>query len=136
MIKKLLSFLGALVGLLVVVFAVQLVASETGEVVVLRTSDEAGAEKLTRLWVVDHQGAQYLRAGAGESSWYLALLANPEVHVERRGVDGSYTAVPAPEEREAVNSLMGAKYGWRESFIGVLVGGRASAMPIRLDPAG
>lgn len=49
-----------LIWLIVLLFAglmlVQMVASETGEVVVLATRGEAEEAEETRLWVVDYEG--------------------------------------------------------------------------------
>ena len=50
--------LGSVVGLVVLVFVLQLVASERVEVVELHTLDEQGEEVITQLWVVDHSGYQ------------------------------------------------------------------------------
>ena len=50
--------LGSVVGLVVLVFVLQLVASERVEVVELHTLDEQGEEVITRLWIVDHLGYQ------------------------------------------------------------------------------
>ena len=48
--------LGSVGGLVVLVFVLQLVASERVEVVELHTLDEQGEEVITRLWVVDDSG--------------------------------------------------------------------------------
>ena len=134
--KKLLACV-VLVAVAVVMLVVQMLAGESGEVVVLHTfgsADAGGTAQETRLWVVDHDGSQYLRAGAQMSGWYQSLLANPAVEVQREGVSHTYTAVPAVGQRARINDLMQAKYGWRESYIGTTLGGRDTAMPIRLDP--
>ena len=51
--------LGLIAGLLFLVVGLELIASESGEVVVLVTTDESGQPHETRLWVVD----EGLRAG-------------------------------------------------------------------------
>jgi len=127
--------LGGILALALAVFVVQGVASETGEVVVLHTLDASGAEKTTRIWVVDHAGQQWLRSGSTESGWYQRLTAEPHVRVERDGATGDYIAAPTPEERQAINAAMRAKYGWRDTLISWMVGGRDSAIPINLQPA-
>ncbi|MBW2268062.1 MAG: hypothetical protein JRH16_05765 [Deltaproteobacteria bacterium] len=131
--KVLLRILGAVLGLLVVLGIAQFVASESGEVVVLTTSDAQGNSHETRVWVVDHEGKAWLRAGAAMQAWYGRLTARPNVEVERNGNRRRYIAVPQPLLRPVVNDLMLEKYGWADRFIGALFG-RDDAIPIRLDP--
>jgi hypothetical protein len=124
----------ALLVLAVGVVALQIIASESAEVVVLHARDADGSSAETRLWLADLDGRPYLRAGAAGSSWFGRLSANPEVEVERDGTRVGYLAVPDPDERAALNAAMRAKYGWREAVISLLVGGREAAIPIRLEP--
>lgn len=124
--------LGGLLALMVLVFVSQMVASETGEVVVLTTSGSEGKSMETRLWVVDLEGSQYLRASEG-SGWYRRLMADPTVELRRGEDSSSYAAVPSPEVRDAVNDLMLEKYAWRDVYISWLMGDRDNAIPIRMD---
>ena len=126
--------MGGLIGLVVLVFGVQWVASESGEVVVLYTLDDDGGEAATRLWVVDHAGHQYLRVGADGSGWYRRLLVEPKVGLERDGERRAYRAELQPELSAKINALMQEKYGWRDSLMAALVGGREGSVPIRLTP--
>ena len=111
----------------------QLAASESGEVVTLTTVSDTGETVRTRLWVVDHDGRQWLRSGQPDSGWHTRLTANSAVAVERRGESAEYRAVPVPDARTDINRLMRAKYGWADAYIDFLfdVG---DALPIRLDP--
>ena len=98
MAKILLLLVALAVGFVLTIF----LASEFGgEVVVLHTHDQAGAERTTSLWVVDRQGFQYLRAGDGGSAWLERLRQKPEVDVERAGETARYQAVPAPVALDA-----------------------------------
>ncbi len=115
------------------VLILQGVASESGEVVVLSTQGSAGEPEETRLWVVDLDGFQYLRAGQADSGWFKRLSSTPRVGVERGDVRMAYDARPEPELRDEVNDLMRAKYGWADEFIGTLFG-RDGATPVRLVP--
>ena len=124
----------SVLALFALVMLLQIVASETGEVVVLTTRD-SGGEAETRLWVIDQDGAQYLRAQPG-SGWYGRLAAAPAVSMERDGVKSAYVAETRPTEGSAVNDAMRAKYGWRDVIIELLLGGRADAVAVRLNPAG
>ena len=127
--------LGSVVGLVVLVFVLQLVASERVEVVELHTLDEQGEEVITRLWIVDHLGYQYLRVGADGSGWFSRIQANGEFEVTRNDRRYKYTAVLREEESERINELMRDKYGWGDSLIEILVGGREASIPIELQLA-
>ena len=127
---RLFIFLALALGLL---FGALQYASESGEVVVLEVPDADGKTLEVRLWVVDHLGAPWLRAGSAESDWFKALEASERVALTRHNIRRQYRLRVLPKERSAINDLMQAKYGWREDFIGKLVGGRATAMPIRLE---
>ena len=115
------------------VLILQGVASESGEVVVLSTQGSGDEPEETRLWVVDLDGFQYLRAGQPESAWLKRLQATSRVGVERGDDRMAYDAVPEPERRDEINALMATKYGWADAFIGKLFG-RADAIPVRLVP--
>jgi hypothetical protein len=133
-LRRIAIIAGLLVGLVVVVLGVSMIASERGgEVVTLRTTDAAGAVRETRIWVVDADGRAWLRAGDPKSGWLSRLGERPEVEVERAGQRASFTAVPQPDERDRINALFRAKYGWADRYIGALFG-RNDATPIRLDP--
>ena len=57
-------------------FGLIMLASESGEVVVLESQDDQGEVQSTRLWVVDHDGSMWLRAGDDQSGWYQRLMNN------------------------------------------------------------
>ncbi len=133
--KKLGLMAAAFMVPVVAFFGLQIVASESGEVVVLHTEDGARGAT-TRLWVVDHQGHQWLRSGGGASSgWYGRLTAAPRVELERGGERRPYRAVVEPAMTGTVNRLMAEKYGWRDRVVGLLAGDRAAAVAVRLVPA-
>jgi hypothetical protein len=132
--KILTWILGVLMGLAVIVFGLQIIASETGEVVVLHT-DDGGEEASTRLWIVDHDGDQWLRSGGGsDSGWYARLMAEPRVELTRDGVRGRYIAAIEPDMSEQVNTLMAQKYRWRDDIVAVLAGSRENGVAVRLTP--
>lgn len=136
MVTVLRILLRVCVALLVVALLVggmEMVAAESGEVVVLRTTDAAGAPRETRLWVVDDGSHAWLRSGREEAGWYQQLAARPEVEVVRGDQTLHVRAVPEVGARERVNGLMRAKYGWADAYIGALFG-RDDTIPIRLDP--
>ena len=132
--KILLRTVVVLTTLAAVVILLQFVASESGEVVVVSTTSSEG-EVSTRLWVVDHDGAQWLRAGAQGAGWFGRMTDNPAIHMQRGDVAADYLAVPTPAAVGRVNDLMREKYGWADSLIDALFGGRENAMAVRLQPS-
>ena len=120
-------------GLGVAFGAISMLASESGEVVVLHTADASGEAHTTRLWVVEHDGAWWLRAGSPDNAWLARLRERPEVEVERRGEARAFTAVPVPEARDPINDLMREKYGLADRWIDWTLG-REDAVPVRLEP--
>lgn len=135
--KLLAWLLGILMVIAVVYFGVQIAASETGEVVVVHTAGIDGTDHATRLWVVEHDGHLWLRAGGGaRSGWFERLQANPRLALERNGVRRTYLANPEPAQAATINALMLEKYGWRDEVVAALAGARDGAVPIRLVPAG
>jgi len=125
-----------LVGLVVLFVVLQVVASETGEVVVVHTLDEAGEPRETRIWVLEDQGRTYIRGGDG--GWTSRVLASPDITVEsggrKRDVRGVFQTDDAVRMR--VNRLFRDKYGWRDSFISMLLGdpAREAAVVIEVVP--
>lgn len=125
-------FLIALIALLAV-GALEMVAAESGEVVVLRTTDDAGVPHETRLWIVEDGSHAWLRSGSPAASWYVLLQERPDVEVVRGEETLLVRAVPEEGARSRINDLMRQKYGWADAYIGALFG-RDDAVPIRLDP--
>ncbi len=136
--KRAVIAIGAVVGFFVLLGLAQLLASESGEVLVLETLDAAGQRHETRIWVVDEASAVWVR-GDPDSGWVQRLLESPEVRAERAGHQASYLAAPDrdPAARDRVNALMREKYGFADRFIAVTIGDRdrEGAIPIRLDPS-
>ncbi len=121
------------VGLLLVAFVgLNVVASETGEVVVLTTRDHEGTHE-TRIWVVEHEGFQWIRSGDSSSGWYQRIRTEPEVFLQRGGQRKAYLAVSLVDQRDVVNDLMRQKYGWADQFIDMMYG-RDNSIPMRLEP--
>ncbi len=124
-----------LLALVVAFLIVQTLASERVEVVELFTVDEKGEEVVTRLWVVDHEGTPYLRAGDGGSGWFGRLQESPEIKVARDNEILSYRAIPDPSKSAIVNQLMQKKYTWGDTFFATVFGSREGSTPIGLHPA-
>ena len=131
--KRIAIALGIVVSLVAALGISQLVASESGEVVVLTTKDAAGNKVQTRVWIVEHDGGVWLRSGQPGSGWHQRIESNPEVDVERGEVSVAYRAEPTPDLRDAINGLMRTKYGWADWYIDALFG-VSDAVPIQLVP--
>ena len=128
------KLLGSVFALLLFVVLLQGVASETGEVVVLTSVDQAiSAPTTTRLWVVDHDGAIWLRGDAA-SGWTQRVLAqSTPVVLERNGVRYEFVAASEPERLALVHQLMREKYGWRDQLISMMAP-REDSVALRLTP--
>ncbi len=123
--------LGGLMGVVLLQQVSQMIASETGEVVIVTTTTADGSTHDTRLWVVDHDGSAWLRAGGEASGWYRQMLANPDIEMVRDDVRAPYTVQPDAKQRDLINTLMRDKYAWRDAYVSFLVS-RDDAVPIRL----
>jgi hypothetical protein len=123
------------VGLAAAFYGAVYAASESGEVATLRTFDAAGRAQATRLWIVDHAGAEWVRTGHPEKGWFARLSADPRVELERAGSASARTAVPVhdAESARAVNAAFGRKYGAAD-WIVALSGDASRRVPVRLDP--
>jgi len=86
---------------------------ESGEVIVLHTTDGQGSTFQTRLWVVDHQGRPWVgTTDPSHTTWVARIRANPTVEFEREKVRECRVAIFAddPAVRARVNKLYDEKY--------------------------
>jgi len=116
------------------VVAATYVAGEQTEVARLETRDELGKEWVTKLWVVDIEGVPWVRVANPTRAWYLRLLANPRVELERGGRREARLAAPddSPATHAIVDEAFAEKYGWVDAWYGLIA--RRNAVPIRLNP--
>ncbi len=131
--KKVLVVAAVVLAVPLLAFLVQGIAAESGEVVVVRTQDGAGNPHETRLWVVDDEGASWLRAGTSGAGWFARLEARPEIEVVRGDETLLVRGVAEPARRQRTNELMREKYGWADAYISFLFS-RGDSVPIRLAP--
>lgn len=125
-------------GVSAALIALVLVTYALGEVVegaVLYTRDEAGALHATKLWVVDHAGAPWVRVARPERRWFERLEQDARVELERGGERRAYRAIPhrEPEARAAIDAAFRAKNGAIDWWYGVVL--RSHAIPVELVPA-
>jgi len=126
--------LGLLLAIPLAFLALQTLASERIEVVEFQALDESGEESITRLWVVDDDGYQYLRVGADGSGWFDRLQANEEFQLTRNNETQTYRSVLRPDKSARINELMQQKYTWGDTFFAYAVGGREGSIPVELHP--
>ena len=132
--KILLWILAALVALVALVFGLQLLASERVEVIELHATNQQGQTEVTRLWIVDDDGYQYLRGDEG-SRWYQRIKKGEPFKVTRNGTTAAYTFKLRQDKVDTINDLFHEKYTWGDEFIELLIGGREGALAIELLPA-
>jgi hypothetical protein len=134
MLRNALRVLAGILALLLLCGVALYAASESGEIVVLQTRDAGtGGVHETRLWVVDHEGSLWLRAGDKSSRWFRRLEVQPDVTVMRGSDELAMRAVPVPEARDTINDLMHQKYGWADSLVCFFMP-RDKKVPVRLLP--
>ena len=121
-----------LVGISLLFMIVQTLASERVEVVQLHTLDDTGEVVTTRLWVMDHEGYQYLRVGADGSGWYSRIQAHDKIELTRDDSTKTYTTKNRPDKSQLINELMQEKYTWGDTFFATLFGSRDGSIPIEL----
>jgi hypothetical protein len=126
---------GGILGFFVLLAVGTYVAGEQTEVAVLHTVDDAGASHATKMWVVDHDGATWVRVARPERRWFQRLQAQPHVEITRGGRTQAMVAVPdrSPEARATIDPAFRAKYGLVDWWYGLLL--RSNPIPVRLDPA-
>lgn len=132
---KILRILAGIVAVLLLLAGAYFAMAESGEVVVLETRDADGAHQ-TRLWVVDHEGAAWLRTGDPKSPWLARLRADPQVAVTRAGERREYRALPIEDAatRDRINALTLEKYGTAEQILRAVMMDPTGVTPIRLEP--
>jgi len=104
--------------------ASDLAAMAAAEEVDIETRSQAGETHRTIIWIVEQDGAVYIRSFRGpRGRWYREALADPAVaiHVDGRRVPA--TAVPATDSAsvEACSEGLRAKYPRSQSLRAMLV---------------
>lgn len=78
--------IGILVCLFVLAIGTSVALIESGEVVTIRTRDSDGELHGARVWIVDHEGHQWVAPGNRSNAWFQRLIAGPRVKLVRSGV--------------------------------------------------
>lgn len=110
--------------------------SELGEVVIVRSPDDAGEPVETRIWIVDASDDQAWIRAAAQKPWARRTRAADSIEIARDGVWRRYDVVEVPSEeaRVRVNEAMRAKYGLADRLIELVYGGFSSAVVFRVTP--
>jgi hypothetical protein len=108
---------------------------DVGEVATLAITDAQARVFEKKLWIVDLEGAVYVRSGAADDHWLERLEGRPQARLDRNGGSVSVrgTAVADPAVWDAVNRAMSRKYGRFDRVLRWLHG-PAGFVPVRLDP--
>ena len=114
-------------------YLVVIIASESGEVVILATGD-GGEATATRLWIVDYNGAEWVRTGHSNKGWYRRITSDPKVSLERNGLKSRRLATVVMDTNVAagVNAAFSDKYGIADKIV-ALSGDARKRIPVRLD---
>ena len=123
------------VGLVITLAVLAVGWVDEGEVATLVTTDIRDRQFVTKLWVVDLDGAVYVRAGAADAHWLERLRGHPGAQLDRNGGSVAVRGTPVvdPAVREAVDRAMSRKYG-RVERARVWLREAARFVPVRLDP--
>jgi hypothetical protein len=112
---------------------VTIALAERGEVVRLRTYDRGSDPQDTRVWIVELDGASFVR-GMSFKGWVERARANPRIRLRRAGEWRELVAVEldAADWRPKVNEAMRAKYGLADRLTAIFRD-FDQAIPFRLD---
>ena len=115
--------------------AVTLAALEGGEVVVISTHGAGNAVRRTRVWIATDGESDWLEANNPSTPWYLDVVANDALTVERGGTTERYRARPlaTADGHARIRALMSAKYGWADRWVGWLFS-EPESVAVRLEP--
>ena len=132
--KTLLAVVLWLIGIVAVIVIAHLMVIELGrEVVMLRTTDEDGTVRETRLWIVDVDGLAWLHSAG--PAWSRRFEGDPVVEVVRHGQSGQYIATLVPEMHPQVDAALRQKYGFADRWVRLIAPCGEDTIPVRLEPA-
>jgi len=128
------------IAVLVAVCVVGALLLDEGEIVTLVTEDAEGCHE-TQLWVVEIEGAQYLRASSERVAWLARLRREPRVELvrghgataERRAYIASVVTLD-PDLRASIDRAMAEQHGLADRVWQVLTARRGGVVPVRLLP--
>ncbi|MCW5893112.1 MAG: hypothetical protein KIT14_21565 [bacterium] len=119
---------------LAVCMLVTAMALEGGEVVELRTRGPDGAARVTRVWIADDGGAEWIEAASPERPFLEDVARDPDVALVRGGAaePRRATIVAGPEGHARIRALLRRRYGWADRWIGMLAD-TSRSVAVRLE---
>ena len=98
-------------------------ALESGGVAVIETRTADDSVRFTHVWYTEPNGELWLEAGTPENSWFIDIQENPDVRFEANGRSARYIARPVEDlsSHDRIRSLIQAKYGFRDRWVGLVV---------------
>jgi len=111
-------------------------ALEWSGVAVVQTTTPDGTPRSTHVWYAEPDGELWLEAGTPENPWFRDVLLDPLVVFDAGDGPSTYRAEPIehPSGHETIRSLLRARYGVRDWWVGLLVD-TSSSVAVRLVPA-
>ncbi len=99
-----------------------LALESAGVVSVETTRSAGGGSRSTHIWYVENDGTILLEAGHPDNPWVQDLVNSASIKLSGNGIDGhySYAISDEPDAHMRIRNLMHSKYGWRDSWIGLL----------------
>ncbi len=110
-------------------------ALESGGVAVIQTRTPDGSLRSTHVWFVSPNGELWIEAGTPENPWFQDVQRDPVVSLELDGRTETYVAEPVThlDAHTRIRTLLRAKYGRRDRFVGLLVD-TSRSVAVRLTP--
>lgn len=123
-------------GLLLALVGITWWALESGGVAIIETRGADSTPRQTHVWYVEDEGVLWLEAGTPENGWYRDVRSNPSLAFAGGAHSGRYRARPLedPATHTRIRSLIRAKYGLRDRWVGFLIVDNAGSVAVRLDP--
>jgi hypothetical protein len=118
--------------------AITYLALELGEVAIVETVNPDSARlRQTHIWYVHQPDGLYLEAGHPDNPWVRDLAQMQTLTLSGEGISGEYVFKQheSAADHQPVREMMRRKYGWRDSWIGVVFDTSQSRL-IELEPAG
>jgi hypothetical protein len=124
-----------LLALALGVFAlVTAMALEGNEVVQLRTLGPDGSARVTRVWVADDDGAEWIEAASPDRPFLQDIARDPQVELVRGDAvePRRATVIGGAEGHEKIRALLRQRYGWADRWVGMLTD-TSHSLAVRLD---
>lgn len=97
-------------------------ALESSGVAVIETKAADGTARSTHVWYAEPDGELWLEAGTPDNPWFRDVQEDPMVSFEAERRSGRYVVdrIANPAGHEKIRSLLRAKYGLRDWWVGLL----------------